>query len=101
VFILKGVKVICFVTLLQVLIIRELLGHRKACCRSRNLALKEKAGVGSRSEGVVSYKVTIIEKTTFVKQSFIGRALLEEGGQVPVFGVRRQAPVRQRGSVSP
>src|ERR1700675_2299506 len=25
----------------------------------------------------------------------------EEGGQVPVFGVRRQAPVRQRGSVSP
>jgi hypothetical protein len=24
----------------------------------------------------------------------------KEGGQVPVFGVRRQAPVRQRGSVS-
>jgi hypothetical protein len=107
VFILKIVKVLCFDTLLQVFILKVLRatrigphGARKVFVRA-NLALKaKKREITPAVEAQISTAHMIIGKSRLVKVIRLERAL-REGGQVPVFGVRRQAPVRQRGSVSP
>jgi hypothetical protein len=65
----------------------EMQREKNLCEHARELASEK----GATRQRLAHDKVSI----------FMNTQLGRKGGQVPVFGVRRQAPVRQRGSVSP